>query len=137
MPAERVSMRRVREILRLKHEAAATDRVIARSLGIARSTVGLTLERVVTAGLRWPLPSTLTDRVLEAMLYSNRGSRPGARRKTEPDWASVHLELRRPGVTMMLLWEEYRQREPGGYGYSRWCELYRALEQPPSAWHTP
>jgi transposase len=121
-------MRRVREILRLKHEAAATDRVIARSLGIARSTVGLTLERVAAAGLRWPLPSTLTDRVLEAMLYSNRGSRPGGRRKTEPDWASVHHELRRPGVTLMLLWEEYRQREPGGYGYSRWCELYRAWE---------
>jgi transposase len=121
-------MRRVREILRLKHEAAATDRVIARSLGVARSTVGLTLERVAAAGLRWPLPSTLTDRVLEAMLYSNRGSRPGGRRKAEPDWAFVHHELRRPGVTLMLLWEEYRQREPNGYGYSRWCDLYRAWE---------
>jgi transposase len=128
MPAERVSMRRVREILRLKHEAAAAERVIARSLGIARSTVGLTLERVAAAGLRWPLPTTLTDRVLEAMLYSNRGSRPGGRRKAEPDWAYVHHELRRPGVTLMLLWEEYRRREPDGYGYSRWCDLYRAWE---------
>jgi len=121
-------MRRVREILRLKHEAGATDRVIARSLGIARSTVGLTLERVAAAGLRWPLPATLTDRVLEAMLYSSRGSRPAARRKAEPDWPYIHHELRRPGVTLMLLWEEYRQREPGGYGYSRWCDLYRAWE---------
>ena len=74
MPAKRVSMRRVREILRLKHECRATDRAIARALGIARSTVGLTVERVAAAGLRWPLPATLTDRVLEAMLYSGRGA---------------------------------------------------------------
>jgi len=121
-------MRRVREILRLKHECGATDRAIARSLSIARSTVALTLERVTATGLRWPLPATLTDRVLEAMLYAGHGSQQGARRKTEPDWAYVHHELRRPGVTLMLLWEEYRQRDPGGYRYSRWCELYRAWE---------
>jgi transposase len=121
-------MRRVREIMRLKHECGATDRAIARSLSIARSTVALTLERVAVTGLRWPLPVTLTDRVLEAMLYAGHGSQQGARRKSEPDWAYVHHELRRPGVTLMLLWEEYRQREPGGYRYSRWCELYRAWE---------
>jgi transposase len=121
-------MRRVREILRLKHECGATDRAIARSLSIARSSVALTLERVAATGLRWPLPATLTDRVLEAMLYAGHGSQQGARRKAEPDWAYVHHELRRPGVTLMLLWEEYRKREPGGYRYSRWCELYRAWE---------
>jgi len=128
MPAERVSMRRVREILRLKHECRATDREIARSLSVARSTVALTLERVAAAGLRWPLPATLTDRVLETMLYAGHGRQQGARRKAEPDWAYIHHELRRPGVTLMLLWEEYRQREPDGYRYSRWCELYRAWE---------
>ena len=48
--------------------------------------------------------------------------------KAEPDWTHVHHELRRPGVTLTLLWEEYRQREPDGYGYSRWCELYRGWE---------
>ena len=74
------------------------------------------------------MPATLTDRVLEAMLYAGHGSQQGARRKAEPDWAYVHHELRRPGVTLMLLWEEYRQREPDGYGYSRWCELYRGWE---------
>ena len=128
MPAERVSMRRVREILRLKHDGApATGRSRARS-SLARSTVALTLERVAAAGLRWPLPATLSDRVLEAMLFAGARRQQGARRKTEPDWADVHRELRRPGVTLMLLWEEYRQREPDGYGYSRWCELYRAWE---------
>jgi transposase len=121
-------MRRVREILRLKNEGAASDRQIARSLNLARSTVALTLERAAAAGLRWPLPATLTDRVLEAMLYAGHGNQQGARRKAEPDWAHVHHELRRPGVTLMLLWEEYRQREPDGYHYSRWCELYRAWE---------
>ena len=65
MPPERVSMRRVREILRLKHEAGVSDRQIARSLSLARSTVAVTLERAAAAGLRWPLPATLTDRVLE------------------------------------------------------------------------
>src|SRR5215469_12019469 len=73
MPAKRVSMRRVREILRLKHECGASDREIARSLSIARSTVAVTLERVAAVGLRWPLPATLTDRVLEAMLYAGHG----------------------------------------------------------------
>ena len=121
-------MRRIREILRLKHESGASDRQIARSLSLARRTVALTLERATAAGLRWPLSATLSDRVLEAMLYAGHGSRQRERRKAEPDWAHVHHELRRPGVTLMLLWEEYRQREPEGYGYSRWCELYRAWE---------
>src|SRR5215213_3238701 len=128
MPAERVSMRRVREILRLKHACGASDRAIARSLGIARSTVALTLDRLAAAGLAWPLPETLSERVLEAMLYAGRSSKQGFRRKAEPDWTHVHRELRRPGVTLMLLWEEYRAGEPGGYAYSRWCELYRAWE---------
>ena len=62
------------------------------------------------------------------MLYAGPGTQCGSRRKAEPDWAHVDHELRRPGVTLMLLWEEYRQRASEGYGYSRWCELYRAWE---------
>jgi hypothetical protein len=76
-------MRRVREILRLKH-GGASDRQIARSLSLARSTVALTVERVAAAGLCWPLPPPLTDRVLEAMLYAGHGSQQGARRKAGP-----------------------------------------------------
>ena len=128
MPAERVSMRRVREMLRLKYEAGASDRAIARSIGVARSTVRLCLDRVAGAGLAWPLPETLTDGALEALLFAGAGAMMGQRRKSEPDWPLVHRELRRPGVTLMLLWEEYRATSPGGYGYSRWCELYRAWE---------
>ena len=100
MPAERVSMRRVREILRLKH-GGASDRQIARSLSLARRTVGLTLQRAAAAGLRWPLPATLTDRVLEATLYAGHATQQGARRKAEPDWTHIPHELRRPGVTRL------------------------------------
>ena len=129
MPAERVSMRRVREILRLKFECGASDRSIAVAVGVARSTVQLCLARVATAGLSWPLPATLTEQGLEAMLFASvGGSKPGIRHKAEPDWAAVHHELRRPGVTLLLLWEEYRAIHSCGYGYSRWCELYRSWE---------
>jgi hypothetical protein len=121
-------MRRVREILRLKYEAGASDRAIARSVGVARSTARLCLDRVAAAGLTWPLPEGLTDGALEALLFAGAGAMAGQRRKAEPDWAEVHRELRRPGVTLMLLWEEYRAANPGGYQYSRWCELYRAWE---------
>ena len=120
MPAERGSMRRVREMLLLKYEAGASDRAITRAIGVARSTVRLCLDRVAGAGLAWPLPETLTDGGLEALLFAGAGAMMGQRRKSEPDWPLVHRELRRPGVTLMLLWEEYRATDPGGYGYSRW-----------------
>jgi transposase len=123
-------MRRVREILRLKHECGASLRTIAVAVGVARSTVQLCLARFMAAGLVWPLPPTLTDGGLEALLFAPvGGSQPGKRHKTEPDWAAIHRELRRPGVTLLLLWEEYRAAHPEGYGYSRWCELYRSWEK--------
>jgi transposase len=128
MPAERVSMRRVREILRLKYETGASDRAIGLAVGVARSTARLCLDRAAAAGLSWPLPVTLTDGALEALLFAGGGAVAGQRRKAEPDWAAVHRELRRPGVTLMLLWDEYRATTPGGYQYSRWCELYRGWE---------
>lgn len=89
MPTKRVSMRHIREILRLKHGCGATDRATARSIGVARSTIALYMERTAAAGLTWPLPDTLTDRVLEAMLFASIGTKPGYRRKAEPDWAHV------------------------------------------------
>src|SRR5216684_4355873 len=127
MPAERVPMRSVREILRLKAEGLS-DRAIARSTRLARSTVSDYAGRAVAAGLSWPLPEGLTDTALEALLFVRGGPAAGARRKPEPDWASLHRELRRPGVTLMLLWQEYRAGAPDGYGYSRFCELYEEWE---------
>ena len=95
MPAERVSMRRVREILRLKFECGRSDRAIAVAVSVARSTVQLCLSRFAAAGLSWPLPVTLIEQGLEALLFAPLGgSSPGLRRKTEPDLAAIHRELR-------------------------------------------
>jgi hypothetical protein len=128
MPAERLPMRCVREILRLKHSCGATDRIIARSTGLARSTVSDYLDRAISAGLGWPLPPTLTEAALEAMLFARAGIAPGTRRKAEPDWPAIHRELRRGGVTLMMLWQRYRTQNPKAYGYSQFCELYRGWE---------
>ena len=123
MPAERVPMRFVREILRLKAEGLS-DRSIALSTGLARSTIRDYLARAGIAGLIWPLPEGLGETALEDVLFARAGSKPGQRRKPEPEWAVLHRELRRPGVTLQLLWQEYRGQWPEGYGYSRFCDLY-------------
>ncbi len=128
MPAERVAMRQVREIIRLKFSAQVPTREIARRLGIAASTVRGTLGRFESAGLNWPLPSDMTDSKLEAALYSNRGTKQGHRRHAEPDWPAIHRELKRKHVTLLIIWDEYIAVNPGGYSYSRFCELYRAFE---------
>ena len=128
MPAERLSMRRIRELLRLHFGAAASDRAIARELGVARSTVQDYLARAAAAGLGWPLPDELTDEALEERLFASAGTKPGLRRHAEPDWAALVCAMKRPGVSLTVLWEEYRDVHPGGYGYSRFCELYRDFE---------
>jgi len=117
-------MRHVREVLRLK-TAGVTGNEIARRLNLAPSTVRLTLQRLATAGLGWPLPAELTDAALEAQLFTAVGTKQGHRRHAEPDWAEVHRELKRKHVTLQILWDEYIERCPAGYRYSRFCELYR------------
>ena len=124
-------MRHVRDVIRLK-SAGMPTREIARRVGTAPSTVRLTIRRFEAAGLTWPLPDDITDTELEARLFASTragpGTRRGHRRQAEPDWAAVHRELRRKHVTLSILWEEYIAGEPGGYRYSRFCELYRAWE---------
>jgi transposase len=88
--------------------------------------VRLTLKRLAAAGLSWPLPAELTDTALEAQLFTAVGKKQGHRRPGEPDWAAVHRELKRKHVTLQILWDEYIERQPEGYRYSRFCELYRA-----------
>jgi transposase len=120
---KRLPMRKIREALRLK-AAGLTQREIAASVGVGRSTVGEYLERAGKAGFSWPLPDGLDDVELERRLFS---STDGIQAKTrpQPDWAYIHRELRRKSVTLMLLWEEYRAQHPDGYGYSQFCERYR------------
>jgi transposase len=127
MPSERLAMRRVRDVIRLK-SAGMAIREIARRVGAAPSTVRLTLKRVEAAGLSWPLPEEVTDRTLEARLFANAGTKQGHRRQEEPDWTDVHRALKRKHVTLSIVWEEYIAAHPGGYRYSRFCELYRTFE---------
>jgi transposase len=129
MPAERTAMRQVREVLGLKFVGGLPTREIARRLGVAPSTVRETLKRFAAAGLIWPLPDEMTDEVLEAQLFPVGATKQSRRRRhAEPDWADIHRELKRKHVTLMILWEEYIAREPQGYRYSRFVELYRSFE---------
>jgi transposase len=118
-------MRQVREILRLRFASGIPGREIARRLGIAASTVRETLKRFEAAGLTWPLAEHVTEEALEARLYGPAGSKQGHRRHAEPDWAGIHRELKRKHVTLSILWDEYIERYPDGYRYSRFCELYQ------------
>lgn len=124
MPAERIAMRQVRDVLGL-NAAGVSGNEIARRVGVASSTVRLTLKRLAVAGLGWPLSTELTDAALEAQLFAAAGKKQGHRRRAEPDWAAVHRELKRKHVTLQILWDKYIERQPDGYRCSRFCELYR------------
>ena len=111
-------MRQIRRILRLQFEGNST-RDIVRVTGIARTTVQRALERTKAAKLVWPLGDEVSDAALEERLYAgsakSAGIGAGVRKRQEPDWADLVHELRRPAVTMFLLWEEYRKIWPEGY----------------------
>jgi transposase len=118
-------MRRIRDLLRLKYAQGLSERAIALSLGLGKGTVGGYLARARQAALSWPLPSELDDDSLELLLFpsptmASRLERP------MPDWATMDRELRRPGVTRALLWEEYRAQSPDGFGHAWFCEHFDA-----------
>lgn len=125
MPAKRLSMRKIREILRLKHEVGLSARQIARSCSVSRSTVSEYLSRASAAGLSWPLDDGMDETSLERLLFSSDPQ--VAPKRPVPDWADIHEELKsRKHVTLMLLWEEYKASHPeNGYQYSQFCERYR------------
>jgi transposase len=119
-------MRKIHDVLRLS-AAGMSKRKIAASLGVSATAAGECIRRARRAGLSWPVPEGLTDEALECRLYPP-ATVPANDRRPRPDWAAVHRELRRSGVTLRLLWEEHRAVHPDGYGYSRYCELYGAWE---------
>ena len=129
MAAERLPMRKLREVLRLKLQAGQSGRAIARSCSLSPSTVSGYLCRAELAKLTWPLPQELDDdAALERRLFPDE-HKPVAERP-DPDWAQVHIELRRKHVTKLLLWQEYRETHSNGYQYSRFCEGYLAWARP-------
>lgn len=124
MPRKRLSMRQVHEVLRLKWAVGLSDRQIARSLGLSRPTVAAYVQRAQGAGLSWPLPEGLDAATLEQRLFPSSAT-PVPATRLVPDWATVHHELKRKGVTLFLLWQEYKAAMPEGFQYSWFCQAYR------------
>ena len=116
-------MRKIEDVLRL-HARGLSTRRISLATGVGKTTVIEYLRRATTAGLSWPLSAGLDEAALERLLFPPPPPAKG-RQFAEPDWAEVHRELKRPGVTLALLWDEYRGGHPEGYGYSAFCEHYR------------
>jgi transposase len=128
MPAKRLSVRKITEILRLKWANGLSNRQIARVSGIARPTVAEYLRRAAEAGLSWPIPAALDEAALERRLFPPPPVLPG-RERGIPDWSVIHTERQRKGVTLFLLWQEYRELHPQGYQYSWFCEHYRSWQR--------
>lgn len=119
-------MRKIRDLLRLKFDLGLSIHKIAASLSIARSTVTECLQRAAAAGVVWPLAHELDDEQLEARLYPKQQAAPNV---AMPDFAHIPRELSRPGVTRLLLWQEYKAQHPDGPQYSTFCDHFRAFLQ--------
>jgi transposase len=117
-------MRKIKEVLRLKWEGGLSNRAIAVSCGVGVTTVREYLVRAARAGLSWPLSEDVEEQALEALLFKTPLSAP-ARQRPLPDWERIHQELKRKGVTLQLLWQEYKQEHPDGYQYTQFCQRYR------------
>ena len=116
-------MRKIREVLRLTHGLGLSVRQVSEATGVGKTAVSEYVARAKVIGIRWPVPAELSDADLERRLFVPPGFHDGPT-KPVPDWAKVHEELKRRGVTLMLLWEEHRGECAGGHGYSHFCELY-------------
>jgi transposase len=127
MPTNRITMRHIRQALRLHLEAGLSYAQIARAVGIGKGTVGKFIVLARAAGVDWAVAQTLSDEQLEARLY--RPAVPRASHQLEPDYAWIHQELKRAGVTLQLLWEEYQRGAEQAYKYTSFCIKYRAWAQ--------
>lgn len=116
------SMRTAREIVRLHFEHSLSQRAIARACAVSPTTVGDYLGRIKQSGLAWAAISELDDSSLKTLLYSESSKIPS--RKPLPDFDYLRLEMKKKGVTLQLLWEEYRSIHSDGYSRSQFCELY-------------
>jgi transposase len=128
MPAQRLAMRQVHEVLRRKWDQGLSDRKIAHSLGMSRPAVAEYVRRAQAAGLSWPVPATYDEGTLERLLFPGVSARAPAPHLV-PDWSTVHRERKRKGVTLFLLWQEYKAATPDGLQYSWFCHTYRAWAQ--------
>jgi transposase len=124
MAGKRLSMRKIREIIRLHHTTELSDRRIASACNASPTTVGRVVKAVERSGLAWPLPDDLSDSEIESLLFEKHHKNAAATRPL-PDMERVARDLKKKHVTLQLIWEEYRREHPNGYSYTRLCELYR------------
>lgn len=115
-------MRKVREVLRLKHTLGMSLRQISEATGVGKTVIGEYVRRAGVIGITWPVPEAIDDAELERRLFP-LPSDTAAPRATI-DWRQVHEEMKRRSVTLVLLWQEYRAEQTEGYGYNRFCDLY-------------
>ena len=125
MAKRRLSVRKIKEVLRLALENDCSIRQIAKSCDIGRSTVSDYLARAREAGLTWPLPADLDDTAIENLLFPQKSAAISLPKQQMPPMEYLFKELKKKGVTLQLLWYEYKQDNPDGYQYSQFCELYR------------
>ena len=125
MANSRLSMRKIKDVLRLHFDRNLSARQIGHSLRISHNTVTQYLHKARAAGLVWPLPPDLSDSELENLLFPVLP--PGSVKRPDPNWADVHMERKRRSVTLLLLWEEYKAEHPRGLKYSQFCDRYRAF----------
>ena len=123
MASRRISMRKIKEVLRLIHECGLSQRNTARVCNISRPSVQEYIMRANAAGLSWPLPEDLSDQKLERMLFPETKAKKSAQELIPYEY--LFQEIRKPNVTLSLLWEEYKQNDPEGYQYSQFCNLFR------------
>jgi len=133
MSKERLTMRQIKEVLRLKHGLGLSQRAISDSTGVSRSTIRDYLLRAKAADLGWPLPEEIDNEQLNGLLFPMRGEEISQPR-SEPDWDQTHKELKRKGVTLQLLWEEYKREHPAGYQYSWYAHRYRQWSKTKDVW---
>ena len=122
MPAKRSAMRKIKEVLRLKFEARLSHEKIAAATGMSKGAVSNAVQRALQKGLSWPLPVELDEAQLEALMYRQAAA---LERYAQPDYAVIHQELKRKGMTLQLLWEEYEKAYgQSAYRYSQFCVHY-------------
>ena len=118
-------MRKIRDVLRLTHALGMSRRPVGEATGLGKTAVGEYVRRAAVAGLAWPIPDEIDDAELERRLFPPTESASTAARN-DPDWSLIHAELKRRGVTLALLWQEYRAEHAHGFAYSWFCERYSA-----------
>ena len=112
MAKDRLSMRKFKEVLRLKFDHQLTNRKIAKSCAISHVTVGKYLDLAKQAGITWPLPDDIDDSQLEQRLYA-KVARPALGKPIMPSMEYLFKELKKKHVTLQLLWYEYKTGQPG------------------------